>query len=128
MITLYQVHCPDLNNYSTTADLNSTTALFAPLVNPTFTGTITFPDSTSISSTISSYVTASNLNNILTYNYAPLSNPTLTGNINLNGNVTLAQTSANTLTLNDHFVANRWQSTVTAHNSRYSVLDYLFDN
>ena len=97
----------DLNNYATTADLNtlnSTTALFAPLDNPTFTGTITFPDSTSISSTVSSYVTATNLNNILTYNYAPLVDPTLTGNINLNGNVTLAQTSANTLTLNDHLV------------------------
>ena len=97
----------DLNNYATTAALNtfnSTTALFAPLENPTFTGTITFPDSTSISSTGSSYVTASNLNNILTYNYAPLVDPTFTGNINLNGNVNLAQTSANTLTLNDHLV------------------------
>jgi hypothetical protein len=70
--------------------------------NPIFAGTVTFPDNTFISSTTGSYVTSSNLNNLLTYNYAPLVDPTFTGNINLDGNVTLAQTSANTLTLNDH--------------------------
>jgi hypothetical protein len=96
----------ELNIYATTAalnNLNSTTSvIYAPMNNPIFAGTVTFPDNTFISPTTSSYVTASNLNNILTYNYAPLVDPTFTGNINLNGNVTLAQTSANTLTLNDH--------------------------
>ena len=97
-----------LNNYATTTalnTLNSTTAvIYAPNVDPIFAGTVTFPDNTFISPTTSSFVTDSNLNNILTYNYAPLVNPTFTGNINLNGNVNLAQTSANTLTLNDHLV------------------------
>jgi hypothetical protein len=71
--------------------------------NPTFTGTVTFPDGSTITSTTNNFLNTSYASYVSS-TFAPLENPTFTGNINLNGNVSLAETSANTLTSNDHLV------------------------
>ena len=98
----------------------------ANTINPTFSGTVTFPDGNTISVTDEDtsiatksyiqgmYATKENpvfSGNNVTFSdgskiteYALKANPTFTGTITMNGDVTLAQTSANTLTLKDHLV------------------------
>ena len=98
----------------------------ANTTNPTFSGTVTFPDGNTISVTdedtsiaTKSYIQgmyATKENPVFSGNnvtfpdgskiteYALKANPTFTGTITMNGDVTLAQTSANTLTLKDHLV------------------------
>jgi hypothetical protein len=75
---------------------NTAASTYAPKASPTFTGTVTFPDTSTITDYLKSSTAAST--------YAPLASPTFTGTISLNGNVTLASASANTITLNDHLV------------------------
>ena len=72
----------------------------------TFNGTVTFPDTSTITDYLKSataattYLTTSSAAST----YAPKASPTFTGTISLNGDVTLASASANTITLNDHLV------------------------
>ena len=91
--------------------MNTAAETYAPKASPTFTGTVTFVDTSTTpntSTTITDYLKSSDASS--TYlsqtdaasTYAPLVSPTFTGNIVLNGNVTLAQTKANSLTLNDN--------------------------
>ena len=88
------------NTYLTQSNAASS---YTPKANPTFTGTVTFPDGSSISPTTNDFLNTSYASYVSS-TFAPLENPTFTGTINLNGNVSLAQTSANTLTLYDHLV------------------------
>jgi hypothetical protein len=84
----------------------SAASTYAPKASPTFTGTVTFPDASTITDYLKSTTAASTYltTTSAASTYAPKASPTYTGTISLNGDVTLASASANTITLNDHLV------------------------
>jgi hypothetical protein len=85
---------------------SSASSTYAPKASPAFTGTVTFPDSSTITDYLKSTTAASTYltTTSASSTYAPKASPTFTGTILLNGDVTLASAYTNTLTLNDHLV------------------------